>query len=101
MDYQVATEDQYSDEENNNNGGIYIGNELWNTNYFTSITQEEILEEYEVEISPLIIAEIYILGLGVVFLSILIPSAMIMRFNPKKILMSTNQEVQYGNNIKT
>ena len=90
MDYQVATEDQYSDEENNNNGGIYIGNELWNTNYFTSITQEEILEEYEVEISPLIIAEIYILGLGVVFLSILIPSAMIMRFNPKKILMSTN-----------
>ncbi len=89
MDYQVATEDQYADEEESNDY-YYIGNELWNTNYFTDITQEEILKEYEVQISPLIIGEIYILGLGVVFLSILIPSAMIMRFNPKKILMSTN-----------
>ena len=38
----------------------------------------------------MIIAEIYILGIGVVFISILIPSFMIMRFNPKKILMNQN-----------
>ena len=39
---------------------------------------------------PMIIGEIYILGIGVVFISILIPSFMIMRFNPKKILMNQN-----------
>ena len=89
MNYQVATEDQYADEEQGNDY-YYPGNELWDTNYFTDITQEDIIEQYKVQISPLIIAEIYVLGLGVVFLSILIPSAMIMRFNPKKILMSTN-----------
>lgn len=88
MDYQIATEDKYAEESDDNN--YYYGTDLWNTNYFTDITQEEIIEQYEVSISPLIIAEIYILGLGVVFISILIPSAMIMRFNPKKILMSTN-----------
>lgn len=90
MSYQVATENQYVDGETDDEHFVYYGNDLWNTNYFTDITQEEIIKQYKVEISPLIIAEIYILGLGVVFLSILIPSAMIMRFNPKKILMSTN-----------
>ena len=50
--------------------------------------------ELEVKFStyavPMIIGEIYILGIGVVFISILIPSFMIMRFNPKKILMNQN-----------
>ena len=50
--------------------------------------------ELEVKFStyavPMIIGEIYVLGIGVVFISILIPSFMIMRFNPKKILMNQN-----------
>ena len=49
---------------------------------------------YDVKFStyavPMIIGEIYVLGIGVVFISILIPSFMIMRFNPKKILMNQN-----------
>ncbi|MEA5026762.1 MAG: ABC transporter permease [Erysipelotrichaceae bacterium] len=57
--------------------------------YFTDITQDDMLNEYEVTISPLIIAEIYVLGMGVVLVSILIPSYMIMRFNPKRILTNT------------
>jgi ABC-type antimicrobial peptide transport system permease subunit len=43
--------------------------------------------QYHVSISPLLIIEIYILGTGVVLISILIPSAMIMRLNPKQILL--------------
>ena len=46
------------------------------------------VDAYEVQISPLIIGEIYVAGLGIVLISILIPSLMIMRYNPKKILMS-------------
>ena len=31
-----------------------------------------------------------LLGLGIVFISVIIPSFMIMRYNPKKILMNQN-----------
>ena len=86
MDYQVDTESQYGTLDDQNNGTIYWGE----TNYFTEISQDDLLSEYEVQINPMIIGEIYILGIGVVFISILIPSFMIMRFNPKKILMNQN-----------
>ena len=85
LNYQVDTENKYAD-ENDDNNNFYYGE----TNYFTEITQDDLLAEYDVQISPMIIAEIYILGIGVVFISILIPSFMIMRFNPKKILMNQN-----------
>ena len=81
----IRTENKYAD-ENDDNNNFYYGE----TNYFTEITQDDLLAEYDVQISPMIIAEIYILGIGVVFISILIPSFMIMRFNPKKILMNQN-----------
>ncbi len=76
LDYQMSNTDteQY----------YYYGDD-----YFTEISQESMLEEYEVRISPLLVGEIYALGLGVVFVSTLIPSIMIMRFNPKKILTDT------------
>ena len=86
LNYQVDTENQYAEEQNEH---IYYDN-FYSGNYFTEVSQEELLSEYEVKISPLIIGEIYVVGLGVVFISILIPSFMIMRFNPKKILMNQN-----------
>ena len=64
----------------------YISN--WDDNYFTEISLSDMVDAYEVQISPLIIGEIYIAGLGIVLISILIPSLMIMRYNPKRILMS-------------
>ena len=86
LNYQVDNgKNKYAD-ENDNNNNFYYGE----TNYFTEITQDDLLEEYNVQINPMIIGEIYILGIGVVFISILIPSFMIMRFNPKKILMNQN-----------
>lgn len=60
------------------------------SNYFSKVTQEDLLSEYKVSVSPLLIGEIYIFGLGLVFIAILIPSTMIMRLNPKQILLSTN-----------
>ena len=57
-------------------------------NYFTEVSLDDMVEAYDVQISPLIIGEIYVAGLGIVLISILIPSLMIMRYNPKKILMS-------------
>ncbi len=84
LDYQVETENEYASDDSN---VIYYGGV---ERYFTEVTQEQILSQYNVTISPLIIAEIYILGLGVVFISIVIPAMMIMRFNPKQILLNTN-----------
>lgn len=61
---------------------------IWDNSYTTEISMEDIISEYNVTVSPIIIGEIYVLGLGIVLISVLIPSAMIMRFNPKKILMN-------------
>lgn len=73
---ETETEDDYN----------YISN--WDENYFTEISLQDMISEYSVDINPLIIGEIYVAGLGIVLISILIPSFMIMRYNPKKILMS-------------
>lgn len=82
LDYQVNLSDVQEEKDDNNWG--YYGE----TNYFTDVTLDDIASNYEVKISPIIIAEIYIAGLGIVLVSILIPSFMVMRFNPKRILMS-------------
>lgn len=63
---------------------------IWDDNYATDISLDDLVAEYDVSVSPVIIAEIYVLGLGIVMISILIPSLMIMRYNPKRILMSQN-----------
>lgn len=57
---------------------------------FNEISQEEVSASYKAGVSPLILLEIFALGIGVVFVSTLIPSMMVLRFNPKKILMSQN-----------
>ena len=51
LDYQKETEEQYNTEDNNN---YYY----YDTTYFTEITQDDMLSQYEVKISPLIISEI-------------------------------------------
>ena len=81
LEYQTATEDKYATDDNYE----YIDP----NSYFTNITQEDMLSQYNVTIDALLIAEIYIVGIGVVFVSILVPSWMIMRFNPKQILLNT------------
>ena len=77
---EVGEEDEYD----------YSYESIWDTDYTTEITLDDLVSEYNVTVSPLIIGEIYVLGLGIVLISILIPSMMIMRFNPKKILMNQN-----------
>jgi len=84
LEYQVEFSGLNETEEEDDYN--YISN--WDDNYFTEVSLSDMVEEYEVQISPLIIAEIYVAGLGIVLISILIPSFMIMRYNPKKILMS-------------
>ncbi len=84
LNYQVEFSGLNETEEEDDY--YYISN--WDENYFTEVSLSDMVEEYKVEISPLIIGEIYIAGLGIVLISILIPSFMIMRYNPKKILMS-------------
>ena len=86
LDFQIQESD-VGEGGNNFNGQ---NDNIFNTNYSTSITLEDLTSEYSVTISPMIIVEIYILGLGIVLISILIPSLMIMRYNPKKILMNQN-----------
>ena len=85
LEYQIATSD-ITEEENSS----FIYYDPWASDYATDISLDDLVAEYEVTISPMIIAEIYIMGLGIVLISVIIPSFMIMRYNPKKILMNTN-----------
>ena len=87
LDYQITTSGV-----NEESDDIYYPDyeSIWDTDYTTDITLDDLVGEYSVSISPLIILEIYVLGLGIVLVSILIPSLMIMRFNPKRILMNQN-----------
>ena len=86
LEFQIQESDVNNDEE------YYYTeyNSIWDNDYSTEITLEDLISEYNVSVSPLIIGEIYVMGLGIVLISILIPSMMIMRFNPKKILMNQN-----------
>lgn len=82
LDFQTSSDAQYETDE----GYSFINS----TDYFTSVTQDDLLSEYHVSVSPLLIAEIFILGTGVVLIAIVIPSFMIMRLNPKQILLEQN-----------
>ena len=57
---------------------------------FNEVSQEEVTASYHAGVDAGILIRIFILGIGVVFISTLIPSMMVLRFNPKKILMSQN-----------
>ncbi len=85
LDYQIDSSGLNEDDDND-----YYYESIWDTDYTTDISLDDLVSEYNVSISPLIILEIYIVGLGIVLVSILIPSLMIMRFNPKRILMNQN-----------
>ena len=74
--------------EENEDYIVYDYYSPWDSNYDTEISLDDIVAEYDVTVSPLIIGEIYVVGLSIVFISVIIPSIMIMRFNPKKILMN-------------
>ena len=82
LNYQVAVDESYATDSED----IYYSS---TNDYFTDISQEDLLSNYNVSISPLIIGEIYVAGIGIVLISILIPSLMILRFNPKRILTAS------------
>lgn len=86
LNYQTEANAKYED------GDDMDGGWGWNNTdaYFTEITQEDLLEQYHVTVSPALIGEIYLLGAGVVLLAIIVPSFMIMRLNPKQILLEQN-----------
>lgn len=83
LDYQTSSEAQYETAEDS------FG---WtnSSDYFTLVSQDDLLSEYHVSVSPVLILEIFILGTGVVLIAIVIPSVMIMRLNPKQILLEQN-----------
>ena len=85
LEYQISTSDINQDDN-----FTYYYNSIWDNDYSTDITIDDLVAEYDVSVSPIIIAEIYVLGLAIVLISVIIPSFMIMRYNPKKILMNQN-----------
>ena len=84
LDYQTTSEQQYEDDDDNS--FVWASSD----SYFTTVTQDQLLSEYHVSVSPLLILEIFVLGTGVVLIAIVIPSFMIMRLNPKQILLEQN-----------
>ncbi len=87
LNYQTEVDSQYNDEDEFVDDSFY-----WTdtSDYFTDITQEDLLSQYEVSVSPALIGEIFVIGAGVVLLAIIVPSFMIMRLNPKQILLEQN-----------
>ena len=86
MEFQNSS--QFADlEEETNNNNYY---DAWSQDYFSKVSQADLLQQYHVEIQPIIILEIYVIGVVVVFIAIMIPCGMIMRLNPKQILLNTN-----------
>lgn len=84
LDYQIQSSDIEEEED------YYYYESIWDNDYSTDVSLNDIVSEYNVSVSPLIIGEIYVLGLGIVLVSIIVPSMMIMRYNPKRILMNQN-----------
>ncbi len=84
LDYQTTSDAQYED---NSDNGYYWSSDA---SYFTEVSQDELLSQYHVSVSPKLIGEIYLLGSAVVLIAIVIPSFMIMRLNPKQILLEQN-----------
>ncbi len=84
LNYQTESDAQY---ETSDDSYTY-----WSPSddYFTDVTQEDLLSQYHVSVSPTLILEIYLLGTAVVLIAIVIPSVMIMRLNPKQILLEQN-----------
>ena len=76
------------DDENDNEyvSSYYYGD----GEYFSEINKDTILSEYKVTVDAKLIIKIFLVGIFVVFISILIPALMILRYNPKQILMTTN-----------
>ena len=81
LDFQTTSEAQYNDDSSTS----YFSS---SSDYFTTVTQDDLLSEYHVSVSPLLIGEIFLLGTGVVLIATLIPSLMIMRLNVKQIMLS-------------
>lgn len=85
LSYQTASDAQYETDDNSN---TYYWSST--TDYFTEVTQDDLLSQYHVSVSAPLVLEIYVIGAVVVLIAILIPSFMIMRLNPKQILLETN-----------
>lgn len=88
LDYQINESGVNENDDDNYFG--WDDYSVWNTNYTTEVSLDDLISEYDASVSPVIIGEIYVMGLGIVLISVLIPSIMIMRYNPKKILMGMN-----------
>ncbi len=86
LEYQIANTDFGSDDD------YYYADyySIWDTDYTSDVSLEDLVAEYDVTVSLPIILEIYVVGLAIVLISVIIPSFMIMRFNPKRILMNQN-----------
>lgn len=84
LEFQTTSNAQYED----NTDDYYVYSDQ--TDYFTDVTQEEMLAQYHVEVSGGLILTIYLLGTAVVLVSIVVPAFMIMRLNPKQILLEQN-----------
>ena len=83
----TAVSEQQND---NNDDSVIIFNGEDQDSYASDISQEDLLDEYQVTISVQLIVQVCLTGLAIVFISILIPAFMILRYNPKRILMSNN-----------
>lgn len=69
--------------------GMYFNQDAWELNRLTnnSISEDDVIDSYNISLNPTYIILFYVVGIGVVLVSTVAPLIYIMRLNPKKIMM--------------
>jgi putative ABC transport system permease protein len=67
--------------------GFGVTSELDNLGYNTNVSEQELVDSYSVKIGLDTIVLFYLVGLGSILVSTLVPIIYVTRLNPKKIMM--------------
>ncbi len=71
------------EQQKNDNGVSYVGLDELND----STTIDDVVEEYDVRLTPSYVVLMYVIGLGTVLVATIVPTTYIVRLNPKRIMM--------------
>ena len=71
------------EQQKNDNGVSYVGLDELND----STTIDDVVEEYNVRLTPSYVVLMYVIGLGTVLVATIVPTTYIVRLNPKRIMM--------------
>lgn len=73
--------------EQDDDGMVYYGDDWVFGQFAHNVSQEDIVDNYSIKLTPSYIGLIYLIGIGSVLVATIVPMLYIVRLNPKKVLM--------------